>query len=307
MATFKFSSNLSGHGLLPVFYEQASMQVVSTSDTEIVSEDAQGDHVVFQGSDLTGDGTVSKILFYNASDELLLTVAGNFDPADLSFDDMFQDIVTLQAGRDKFVGSNAADFMLYGQNAGKDTLLGRGGNDTLLASSGNNVYDGGKGRSDTLSFDVALPLSKVSAAATTGIKVDLLHGKVENAWGGTDKIRNIEVVQGTFEKDVFIGGRKSDTFVGYDGNDRYTGGLGNDRFSFGPQDGKDVFTDFGKGRDRIEIYGFDPVDTFAELKDYMHQRGKNAVIEFSDHDSLTFLHTRVSELHSSQFTFLDFI
>lgn len=314
MAKFTFSKALSNHGLLPVFYETSSMEIVSTSTTEVVYEDAQGDRIVFTGANLeetmraVGDPVVTKVEFFNQDGAKLLKVTGlRVDPDDLSFTNAFEDIALLQSGKDKFIGSNKSDFMLYGQNPGNDKLLGKGGNDTLLASEGNNFYDGGKGNLDVLSFQNTFPAGKLAAEAKGGVHVDLAKGKVENPWGGHDKVKGIEVVWGTLENDIFIGGKaKKEYFTGYDGDDRFTGGKGKDIYDYTKGHENDTFTDFGKG-DRIVIGGYaGEIDDFDALKAKMDKVGHDVVINLGDGDSFTFLDMKPSELKASMFDFLDF-
>jgi Ca2+-binding RTX toxin-like protein len=314
MAKFTFSKALSNHGLLPVFYEQSSMQMTSSSATSIVYEDAQGDRIVFTGRNLddppraADDPLVTKVEFYNQSDAKLLTVSGlRIDPTDLAFTNVFDDLGLLQAGKDTFIGSNKADFMLYSQNPGSDKLLGKGGNDTLLASAGNNVYDGGRGSMDTLSFQNTFPVAKLFAEAEGGARVNLAKGKIDNPWGGTDKVRGIESVQGTLEDDVFIGGKaRKEYFVGYDGDDRFTGGRGKDIYNYTNGHGNDTFTDFGKG-DHLIIAGYSSeIADFHALKAMMEKDGDNVRIEFSETDSFTFLDTKISRLKESMFDILQF-
>lgn len=314
MAKFAFSKSLSGHGILPVFYDQATMHITASTSEQVTYEDVQGDRIVFSGQNLeettraADDPIITKVEFFDQDGARLLKVTGlEVNPDDLTFTNVFEDLAVLQAGKDKFIGSNKADIMLYGQNPGRDTLLGRGGNDTLIASEGNNVYDGGKGSLDTLSFQLTFPMAKRAAEAEGGIHVNLAKGKVENPWGGTDKVKNIESVWGTPDDDVFIGGKaKKEYFTGYDGDDRFTGGKGRDFYDYTVGHDNDTFTDFGKG-DRITIFGYaEEIPDFDALKGKMEKVGHNVHIELSDTDSLTFLNTKISELKSSMFDFGEF-
>jgi serralysin len=308
MATFKFFKALSGHGLLPVFYDRNTMEATDAGATSVTYADAQGDRIVFTGENLAvaaradGDPVITGVQYFNKDGARLLSVTGlKVDPADLTYTDAFEDILLLQAGRDRFIGSAKADVMLYGQNPGKDILLGKGGDDRLLASSGNNVYDGGNGL-DTLSFENTFPLSRADARATTGVQVDLTRGRVDNAWGGTDRVRNIEAVGGTPDDDIFIGSKaKKEYFTGYGGDDTFTGRGGRDIFDFTSGDGHDTFTDFGKS-DRVVIYGYlGEIGDFDGLKDMMDKVGHDVVLTLSDTDSLTFLDTKIAELSARQF------
>lgn len=314
MAKFTFFKSLSNHGLLPVFYQTSSMTMTENTDKKIVYEDAQGDSIVYSGKGLLtnmtaapGDPEITKVEFFNAGGDRLLTVSGgHFSPESFTFDDVFTDIVTLQAGRDKFVGSRKSDFMIYGQNAGNDILLGKGGNDTFLGSEGNNTFVGGSGKVDTLSFQVTFPTGKIAAEELTGVRVNLAKGFVDNPWGGKDKISGVEAFHGTLMSDTFIGTKAKEFFTGYAGDDRYTGGKGNDVFDFTSGDGNDTFTDFGNGKDRLFIFGYPEITDFEQFKSMMVQDGGDVFVDLGDGDSFTFLHTKIGQLKESAFEIFDF-
>lgn len=314
MAKFAFAKALSNHGLLPVFYDSSSMHITTSTETKVVYEDTQGDSIVFTGQNLeetmraAGAPVVIKVEYFNQSGARLMTVTGlHIDPDDLSFSNAFLDIALLQSGKDKFIGTNKDDFLLYGQNPGNDKLLGKAGNDTLLASEGNNFYDGGKGSLDTLSFQNTFPPGRAAAEPEGGVSVNLAKGKVDNPWGGTDKVKGIEIVQGTLENDVFVGSNaKKEYWVGYAGDDRFTGGAGKDIYDYTNGHDNDTFTDFGKG-DHILIYGYSSeIEDFDALKAMMVKDGHDVVVALSETDSLTFLDTKISQLKESMFDIMQF-
>lgn len=314
MAKFTFFNALSGHGILPVFYDQASMDVVLTTSTKFVYEDAQGDRIVFKGQNFApsaeggNDPAVTRIEYFNQDGARLLTVSGlHIDPADLTFINAFEDLQLVQSGKDKFIGSGKSDYMLYSDNPGNDTLLGKGGRDTLLASEGNNRYDGGKGV-DALSFQNTFPEAKSSVfAPPPGVIVDLSHGTVQNPWGGTDTVKRIEAVWATQGNDVITGSKaKTEYFTGYQGDDTFTGGKGKDIYDYTNGHDNDTFTDFGKG-DKILIYGYSgEIADFDALKERMEQVGDDVVVALSDTDSFTFLDTRIGHLKAGMFEIVEF-
>ncbi|WP_069299339.1 M10 family metallopeptidase C-terminal domain-containing protein [Neptunicoccus sediminis] len=139
-------------------------------------------------------------------------------------------------------GRGGAD-VLFGRN-GKDALFGQGGNDSLKGGGGNDRLSGGGGRD----------------ALNGGKGADMLRG---------DKGR--DVLTGKGGSDVLAGGKGGDKLKGGVGNDVLIGGLGRDVMSGGK--GADVFafkdtgdtttsaldkiTDFGRGRDVIDLSGLD--------------------------------------------------
>ena len=133
--------------------------------------------------------------------------------------------------------------------------------------------------------------------------------------------------------DLVFGDNGKDTIDGGAGDDTLTGGEGNDRFVFGYHFGHDVVTDFrggrfedddeghghGHARDDDHSHGhhseFEAGDviqvhpaewgSFDDLMGHAVQDGTSVVITSDDGaDTLTLLHTRLSDLHSQDFLFI---
>ena len=105
---------------------------------------------------------------------------------------------------------------------GRDHLIGSAGDDTLLGKLGHDVLEGMGGN-------------------------DLLRGG-----RGRDRL------DGGSGDDTLKGGRGRDTLSGGAGSDILTGGKGKDVFVFDAAPGADnvdTITDFGKGKDRIQLSG----------------------------------------------------
>lgn len=103
------------------------------------------------------------------------------------------------------------------------TIVGGEGNDTLTGDSSGNTLDGGPGN-DVL--DGGLNADTVTyASAPAGVNVSLaLQGQAQNTGGGgSDTLRNIEVL---------IGSAYNDTLAGDGGNNLLVGGAGVDTVTF---------------------------------------------------------------------------
>jgi Ca2+-binding RTX toxin-like protein len=131
------------------------------------------------------------------------------------------------------------DDSLFGGD-GEDKLFGNGGNDRLDGGQGVDNLDGGDG-TDTASY----------LTATTGTYVRLYQETALNdGYGTTDTLTSIEQVQGSYFRDVIVGGIADTVIMGMLGNDhlyglsdndyldggrgghRYVGGEGYDNFVF---------------------------------------------------------------------------
>ncbi|WP_315900559.1 calcium-binding protein [Maritimibacter alkaliphilus] len=176
------------------------------------------------------------------------------------------------AGRDTILGGAGNDTILGGANS--DSLSGGAGNDEIWGEAGNDTIDGGAG-SDTLRY----------RNATSGLEVNLLLGTVTGE--GTDRVSNIENVDGSDQNDLFIGTSAvnifsgfagSDTFIGGAGDDVLSGRQGGDRYEFSAGDGYDVVNDLGDGTgtDRVVFH-----DYYARNATIIRQNPANEAILIS--------------------------
>ena len=127
------------------------------------------------------------------------------------------------------------------------------GSDLLDAGAGNDRLDGEAG-SDTALF-----------GGPIAVVVDL-SGTTDTAKRGaeTDTLVSIERAIGSSAADSFKGDANANAFMGGDGKDLYTGGAGRDLYDFNTVNDsrvgstvRDVVTDFGYGRDKIDLAGID--------------------------------------------------
>lgn len=103
-------------------------------------------------------------------------------------------------------------------SSGDDTLMGGLGNQIFRPGAGNDTVDGGVGDADEVEYLSANEGVTVSLALTTAQTVSPSEG--------TDVLRNLEVLRGSYYADSLMGGAGNETLSGYDGNDTLDGGLG---------------------------------------------------------------------------------
>ncbi len=143
----------------------------------------------------------------------------------------------LGTGNDTITGSAGADGTVYGED----------GDDTFFVSNGIDGFDGGNG-TDTYNF----------YAATAGITVNMSLGSgqvVNDGFGNTETIANVENIIGTAFVDTITGSTAANVLEGREGNDTLNGGAGNDTLYGG--DGDDTLDG---GADADTIYGGDGDD-----------------------------------------------
>ncbi|WP_371157983.1 hypothetical protein [Jannaschia sp. 2305UL9-9] len=122
--------------------------------------------------------------------------------------DVGTDDVTRGTDADDDIDGGRGNDLLSGE-AGDDTLRGGEGDDSLNAASGagDDLYDGGSGDRDVITF----------RSSSLGVAVDLLAGTATGPEIGTDTITGVEDV---------VGGSGSDTITGDDGANILDGGAG---------------------------------------------------------------------------------
>ncbi|MGB0659295.1 MAG: calcium-binding protein [Mangrovicoccus sp.] len=133
---------------------------------------------------------------------------------------------------DKMNGSNGANLLSGG--SGNDTLNGRSGNDTLRGGLGDDELNGGPG------YDL---VSYADETGSLGIVVNLIVETATDSYGNTDRILQMENVEGTARADringnnavnLLLGGEGDDTLLGRNGADTLVGGAGLDELNGGP-------------------------------------------------------------------------
>lgn len=189
------------------------------------------------------DGTISTLRIYNASGQLILTIAGlatNPIGGDLSqfYSNVFgagaegpgpDGLVAwshLLSGNDLINGTGFDDGRsLPGYNVGNDTIRMGAGDDFIYGSQGNDSIDGGDGY-DLLSYSETT--FNAGAGATRGLAINVTLGRLTDVWGGTDRFTNIEEFEGSRFGDLFVGHTtqvQRDRFGGLRGRDTIDGGM----------------------------------------------------------------------------------
>lgn len=169
--------------------------------------------------------------------------------------------------------------------------MGAGGDDMMVAADAPALVDGGSGVNTLVMFggrEVAAPtgIRQGVEAEPAGVVVDLSRNLiVDDGFGGSGTILNIQNVYGSQLGDVIIGDAHDNVLMGLGGDDTLTGGGGDDIFFFDNRaadwdgdpigNGNDVITDFHHGHDKIAIN--EPgVTSFADLT--ISQHGNSDVV-----------------------------
>jgi len=124
-------------------------------------------------------------------------------------------------GNDTLFGGAGSDILEGG--ADNDIESGDGGNDTFIAGAGNDTLDGGT--HDLNGGDwVDYSLSGLPGVGISGN----LTGTINDAFGDTDTLSNIEHLKGTNFDDAITGNAESNTIQTLGGDDTVVGSGGND-------------------------------------------------------------------------------
>lgn len=219
---------------------------------------------------------------------------------------------------DRLVGTDLDD-VFYGRK-GNDILIGKGGNDIfrIQGNDGLDRFDGGSG------YDIIQGSNGDDVLRVTSHLANL--NSIEEIDGGAGR----DVIFATSCNDVLdfsnialngielirLGGG-NDKVRGSTGDDVFSGGAGQDTFIFGPGGGHDTIVDFNPGsiscghhrgsntagtahHDTIDLRSYD-FDSYGAVRQLMHQRGHDVVIEFEQGSSLSLKNTQLAELKAWDF------
>ena len=170
-----------------------------------------------------------------------------------------------QPDTDFILGNNSSEIHFTG--AGQDFIDGNGGKDLIGAGAGDDIVLGGTG-------------------------ADLIFGG-----------RGRDVLRGDEGNDKIFGGLGKDTLDGGTGDDILFGGRGRDTFVFETGDGSDTIYGFRNGEDRIDLSGYDGIESFADLEHAIDGKWFRTVIELEGGDDLTLVGLRASRLDEGDFIF----
>ncbi|WP_369061004.1 hypothetical protein ABOZ73_04285 [Caulobacter sp. 73W] len=146
---------------------------------------------------------------------------------------------------DLYEGDDNINLFLVGLG---DTARGRGGDDRFQIDDASALVDGGDGIDSITLFTLRRWVKAADGTVTyvtggtKGVIVSLATGFiVDDGFGNTGRIANIENLGGSNRNDELIGDAKNNVLSGYDGDDYFRGGAGKDSF------------DGGAGFDRISF------------------------------------------------------
>jgi len=208
------------------------------------------------GDDRLTGGAGSDTLYGNAGADKLYADDGD----DSVFGGAGADYILLGAGNDTADGGDDND-TIFG-DVGDDTIRGGAGNDTIGGQDGADILIGGAG-DDTLDGGSSLTgLNTIDYSqdnATSGVTVTLRARLATDGLGGTDTIRNINIVigsdlsdtldaaQGSVQTDTnsftLYGRAGNDTLIGDAGMDYLSGGAGDDQINGGGGRNYAVYSD----------------------------------------------------------------
>jgi len=129
--------------------------------------------------------------------------------------------------------TNVGSDLLFNVNQARgsnfaDLLLGTNGNqfESFRGQAGDDYIDGRGGTNDRADY----------RNSTSGIFADLATGIIQDGFGTTDTVVNIEQVRGSEFEDTISGDARDNRLEGRDGNDTISGGLGFNTFLGGRGD-----------------------------------------------------------------------
>ena len=143
---------------------------------------------------------------------------------------------TISRPADPFMGSDGSQTML--DNAEGIVTMAKGGYDRIFGGEGDDRIDGGDDADDLYGEEGD----------------DILEGG-----------RGFDRLFGGEGDDRLDGGAGDDLLLGGEGDDEFTGGAGADTFIFTPDHGTDTVTDFGDGRDKIDLSALEGIAGFEDL------------------------------------------
>lgn len=184
-----------------------------------------------------------------------------------------------------------------------DRMTGDANNNTFFGLGGNDIIDGGAGF-DTVRYD-----RDDRYFGLDGIVANLGTGRIRDGFGNTDRVKNVEAVRGTEQRDRIIddnadnvlrGMGGNDLLVASGGNDTLRGDAGRDTFEFrGTAFGFDVITDFDQSaNEKIKIAAASGLGDLTILQD-----GTDAIIRLNANSEIRLLGMDSSLLGSGDFLF----
>jgi Ca2+-binding RTX toxin-like protein len=223
-----------------------------------------------QGTSYTA-GTITGVNYFNQAGTKVAEVTGLAADAafafallglpnssDVSEQSFWNYVQTLNPEGALFVGSDAtgrADLEGYvfetfdrgddiGTTTGNDTVQAGGDSDYMTDRGGADLYDGGAGEADLVSYHAWRNMPLVPQ---TGIVADLAQGRVTGPDGLVDQLIGIEAVRGTHHADVIRGSAADNFLLGGAGADTLDGRGGFDEVFYRWDGGRGIRVDMAAG------------------------------------------------------------
>jgi len=238
---------MANSGVLATIYAGAGNDIITAgSQVDTIYGEAGADTIRGNaGADIIAGGDGDD-LFYGNSDGDVITggESGETNGDTIDFSDVATALVVdMSAGTvnttastfseiENITGGSGNDTIYGDSNA--NTLKGGSGDDTIFTSAGVDYIDGGSGSNDWIDF---------SAIAATPININLSTQKIINdGYGNTETIVNVENINAGSGNDTLYGDGMSntiygnagaDTLAGNDGTDLLYGGIGADSLDGG--------------------------------------------------------------------------
>lgn len=114
----------------------------------------------------------------------------------------------------------------------------------------------------------------------------------------------LDLIRGGAGRDALAGGDGADVLHGGRGNDRLAGGAGGDVFVFADGFGQDRVSDFGVGRDRIDLRAVAGIGSFADLRaGHLARSGPDTIIDDGAGNTITLAGIDADILGAKDFLF----
>lgn len=233
-----------------------------------------------EGGDDTISGNGNTLIgFRNATSGVTVTFTGAQSGTAFS-------TVGSEVGTDTFTGIVG----VHGSDHG-DLLTGTtSSGEFFRAEAGNDTIDGGSGGGDIVDY----------LTSSNGINANLSTGTVQDGFGDTDTISNIEGVRGSAHEDTItgnggnntlfarggndtiVGNGGADTLDGGGGDDSLTGSAGADSFRFQSEHDNDAVADFVIGTDFLVFDNVTGVSSASDVLSAISYGPSDATITLAD-------------------------
>lgn len=155
------------------------------------------------------------------------------------------DVIDGGSGNDWLYGGAGDDtFLFYGENGGADWIEGGSGNDRLLGSAGDDV----------LSLKDFTPVNSVELIdADGGYNRIAGSASVDTLDFSATRLISIAQIEGLAGGDLITGSQDADVLIGGLGNDSLSGRAGSDIYIFNSGDGRDIIDEHGLESDADQL------------------------------------------------------